>query len=104
MGAKRTNTRVVAVASHTTETADNDEELLETPYPVPFCIMTILAGANGPSSDFGGIGARRGKTTEKAHGRSESRTCIQMPVSKNLPGAERWHENYLLDIPTDTTR
>ncbi len=43
------------------------------------------------SNDFRGIGARRLVTTEKAHGRTESRTYIQMPVPKDLPGADRWH-------------
>ena len=41
-------------------------------------------------NDFQGIGARRLETNEKAHGRQESRTYIQMPVPKNLAGAERW--------------
>jgi predicted transposase YbfD/YdcC len=41
-------------------------------------------------NDFRGIGARRIETTEKAHGRTEIRTYIQMPVPKGLPGADRW--------------
>jgi predicted transposase YbfD/YdcC len=42
------------------------------------------------NNDFRGIGARRLETTEKAHGRTETRTYIQMPVPKDLPGASRW--------------
>lgn len=41
-------------------------------------------------NDFRGIGARRLGISEEAHGRKESRTYIQMPVPKDLPGAERW--------------
>jgi predicted transposase YbfD/YdcC len=41
-------------------------------------------------NDFQGTGARRLETKEKAHGRQESRTYIQMPVPKNLSGAARW--------------
>jgi predicted transposase YbfD/YdcC len=41
-------------------------------------------------NDFRGIGARRIETTEEAHGRTEIRTYIQMPVPKELPGADRW--------------
>jgi hypothetical protein len=41
------------------------------------------------SNDFRGIGARRLATTEKAHGRTETRTYIQMPVPNGLPGADR---------------
>lgn len=41
-------------------------------------------------NDFRGIGARRLETTEEAHGRTEFRTYIQMPVPKDLPGADRW--------------
>jgi predicted transposase YbfD/YdcC len=41
-------------------------------------------------NDFRGIGARRIETTEEAHGRTEIRTYIQMPVPKDLPGADRW--------------
>ncbi len=41
-------------------------------------------------NDFQGIGARRLETHEKGHGREESRTYIQMPVPKDLPGAGRW--------------
>lgn len=41
-------------------------------------------------NDFRGIGARRLETTEEAHGRTESRTYIQMPVPKDFPGANRW--------------
>jgi predicted transposase YbfD/YdcC len=41
-------------------------------------------------NDFRGIGARRVETTQEAHGRTEIRTYIQMPVPKDLPGAGRW--------------
>lgn len=40
--------------------------------------------------DFQNCQARRIETTEKGHGRTESRTYLQMPVPKNLPGAQRW--------------
>ena len=41
-------------------------------------------------TDFQGIGARRLDTAEKKHGRIESRTYIQMPAPKNLPGFANW--------------
>ena len=41
-------------------------------------------------TDFKGIGARCWETNEKAHGRKESRTYIQMPVPKDLSGSNRW--------------
>jgi len=41
-------------------------------------------------TDFQNIGARRYVTTETAHGRTETRTYIQMPAPKSLPGYERW--------------
>ena len=41
-------------------------------------------------SDFQNIGARRHETHEKGHGRLETRTVIQMPVPKDLPGVDRW--------------
>ena len=41
-------------------------------------------------SDFQNIGARRYETHEKGHGRLETRTVIQMPVPKDLPGVDRW--------------
>ncbi len=37
-------------------------------------------------TDFRGIGARRLDTAEKKHGRIESRTYVQMPAPKSLPG------------------
>lgn len=40
--------------------------------------------------DFQGCGARRIEQTQTAHGRTETRTYIQMPVPKDLPGASRW--------------
>lgn len=43
------------------------------------------------SNDFRDIGARRLETTEEAHGRTETRTYIQMPVPKGLKGEDRWH-------------
>ncbi len=41
-------------------------------------------------TDFQGIGARRHDTCEKKHGRIESRTYIQMPAPKSLPGFANW--------------
>lgn len=41
-------------------------------------------------NDFRDIGARRIESTEEAHGRTEMRTYIQMPIPPNLPGADRW--------------
>lgn len=41
-------------------------------------------------TDFQGIGARRLDTVENKHGRVESRTYIQMPAPKNLPGFANW--------------
>jgi predicted transposase YbfD/YdcC len=41
-------------------------------------------------TEFRGIGARRLDTEEKKHGRIESRTYIQMPAPKSLPGFSNW--------------
>jgi len=41
-------------------------------------------------NDFAGVDARRHITKEKGHGREETRTCIQMPAPKSLPGFGRW--------------
>jgi predicted transposase YbfD/YdcC len=41
-------------------------------------------------TDFQGIGARRLDTVETKHGRTESRTYVQMPAPKNLPGFANW--------------
>ncbi len=41
-------------------------------------------------TDFQGIGARRLDTAEKKHGRIESRTYVQMPAPKSLPGFNNW--------------
>jgi predicted transposase YbfD/YdcC len=41
-------------------------------------------------TDFAGTGARQHVTTEKGHGREETRVYIQMPAPKNLPGLNRW--------------
>jgi predicted transposase YbfD/YdcC len=40
--------------------------------------------------DFAGVDARRHQTRETGHGRDETRSYIQMPVPKNLPGLELW--------------
>jgi predicted transposase YbfD/YdcC len=36
------------------------------------------------------VDARQHVTTEKGHGRTETRVYIQMPVPKDLPGLDRW--------------
>ncbi len=41
-------------------------------------------------NDFADVEVRRHTTTEKGHGREETRTYIQMPVPKDLPGRDRW--------------
>jgi predicted transposase YbfD/YdcC len=41
-------------------------------------------------NDFANVTARRHVTKEKKHGRIETRTYIQMPVPKDLPGLELW--------------
>jgi predicted transposase YbfD/YdcC len=41
-------------------------------------------------NDFADAQARRYVTTEKAHGREETRTYIQMPAPKSLPGFHLW--------------
>jgi predicted transposase YbfD/YdcC len=41
-------------------------------------------------NDFANVTARRHVTEEKGHGREETRSYIQMPVPKSLPGLERW--------------
>ena len=40
--------------------------------------------------DFADVTARRHVTEEKGHGREETRSYIQMPVPKGLPGLELW--------------
>jgi predicted transposase YbfD/YdcC len=41
-------------------------------------------------NDFADIDVRRHTTTEKGHGREETRTYIQMPAPKDLTGHSRW--------------
>lgn len=41
-------------------------------------------------TDFTGIGARQHVTRETGHGREETRTYIQMPAPRSLPGLGRW--------------
>jgi predicted transposase YbfD/YdcC len=40
--------------------------------------------------DFAGAKARQYQTVETGHGRHETRTYIQMPVPRSLPGLESW--------------
>jgi predicted transposase YbfD/YdcC len=42
------------------------------------------------ANDFAGMNARRHVTKETGHGREETRTYVQMPAPKNLPGFGRW--------------
>jgi predicted transposase YbfD/YdcC len=42
------------------------------------------------ANDFANVTARRHVTNEKGHGRDETRSYIQMPVPKDLPGLELW--------------
>jgi predicted transposase YbfD/YdcC len=41
-------------------------------------------------NDFANVKARQHQTKEKAHGREETRSYIQMPVPPDLPGLELW--------------
>jgi predicted transposase YbfD/YdcC len=41
-------------------------------------------------NDFANVTARRHVTQENGHGREETRSYIQMPVPKDLPGLELW--------------
>jgi len=41
-------------------------------------------------NDFADVPARRYVTREKGHGRVETRTYIQMPAPKSLPGFDDW--------------
>ena len=41
-------------------------------------------------ADCAGIDAREHVTTEKGHGREETRVYVQMPAPKDLPGRSRW--------------
>src|SRR5271157_4039984 len=41
-------------------------------------------------NDFANVTARRHVTEETGHGRAETRSYIQMPVPKSLPGLELW--------------
>ena len=41
-------------------------------------------------NDFQDCGAKRLEMTEKCHGRTETRTYLQMPVPEDLQGAARW--------------
>jgi predicted transposase YbfD/YdcC len=40
--------------------------------------------------DFARVKARRHQTKESGHGRTETRTYIQMPVPEGLPGLDLW--------------
>jgi predicted transposase YbfD/YdcC len=41
-------------------------------------------------NDFANVAVRRHTTREKGHGRQETRTYVQMPAPKSLPGFGRW--------------
>lgn len=41
-------------------------------------------------NDFANVAVRRHTTQEKGHGRQETRTYVQMPAPKSLPGFGRW--------------
>lgn len=41
-------------------------------------------------NDFANVNARRHQTTETGHGRQETRSYIQLPAPKNLPGFVLW--------------
>jgi predicted transposase YbfD/YdcC len=41
-------------------------------------------------NDFAGIDARQFSTTETAHGRTETRCYVHMPVPKDLPNRKQW--------------
>jgi predicted transposase YbfD/YdcC len=41
-------------------------------------------------NDFANVTARRHVTTEKGHGREETRVYVQMPAPKRLPGVRSW--------------
>src|SRR5436190_11203794 len=41
-------------------------------------------------TDFADTGARQHRTTEKGHGREETRSYVQMPVPADLPGLGLW--------------
>lgn len=41
-------------------------------------------------NDFADAGARRHVTTEKGHGREETRTYVQMPVPEDMPERSKW--------------
>lgn len=41
-------------------------------------------------NDFAHVTVRRHTTDEKGHGRQETRTYVQMPAPKSLPGYDRW--------------
>ncbi len=41
-------------------------------------------------NDFAEVKARQHKTTEKGHGRRETRIYVQMPAPKDMPGFEKW--------------
>ena len=41
-------------------------------------------------TDFADVDVRRHTTTETGHGRAETRTYVQLPIPKTLPGADRW--------------
>jgi predicted transposase YbfD/YdcC len=41
-------------------------------------------------NDFAGAPARRNRTSEKGHGREETRIYVQMPLPTDLPGADQW--------------
>lgn len=51
---------------------------------------TIEHVEKGWENDFADVAARRYVTTETGHGREETRTYIQMPAPKTLPGFKLW--------------
>lgn len=42
-------------------------------------------------NDFEGVRVRRHETTEKGHGRQDTRSYFHMPVPENLAGLDQWH-------------
>jgi len=55
-------------------------------------------------NDFADVAARRNGSTEKGHGREESRSYIHMPVPETLPGQEQWKGLKSIGIATLTCK
>lgn len=57
----------------------------------------------GLESDFAGVKLREHTTEETSHGRTETRTYIQIPAPKNMPGRDKWRGLETIGVVLSTT-